>query len=81
MMAARGTAPGQAAAADTEAPYLVASLHRFQNIFDGERLRFLADTIEALASRFRVHFVLHPATAKRLEASGLLERLSGVSGC
>jgi len=80
MMAARGRAASEAAAADTGAPYLVASLHRFQNIFDGERLRFLADTIEALASRFRIHFVLHPATRKRLEANGLLERLSGVPG-
>ena len=77
MMAARG---GPQAAAVAGHPYLVASLHRFQNIFDGERLRSLADVIEALAGRFHVHFVLHPATRKRLESAGLLARLSSVPG-
>jgi len=58
------------------APYLVVSLHRFQNIYNSARLRHLAALIEALANRFHVHFVLHPATQGRLEKKGLLEKLS-----
>jgi UDP-N-acetylglucosamine 2-epimerase (non-hydrolysing) len=76
MMAARSPQ----AKAGQAAPYMVASLHRFQNIFDGPRLRFLADLLEALSARYRIHFVLHPATRKRLEASGLMERLASVPG-
>ena len=59
-------------------PYLVVSLHRFQNIFNRDRLRFLAGLIKALGASFEIHFVLHPATRKRLESEGLLASLSGV---
>lgn len=62
---------------DTQ-PYLVVSLHRFQNIFDTARLRHLVDTIVELSEFFRIHFVLHPATRKRLSAEGLLERLGTI---
>jgi UDP-N-acetylglucosamine 2-epimerase (non-hydrolysing) len=65
---------------DVGQPYLVASLHRFQNIYDGERLRFLVDTVTALSESFIVHFVLHPATRKRLAASGALARLEAAPG-
>ena len=57
------------------APYLLASLHRFQNLYDGARLRELVELIAAVSSDFRVHFVLHPATRKRLQHEGLHERL------
>ena len=61
----------------TEAPgeYLVASLHRFQNIYDGHRLHRLAGIVEEASRSLAVNFVLHPATKKRLEAAGLLARL------
>jgi UDP-N-acetylglucosamine 2-epimerase (non-hydrolysing) len=55
--------------------YMVASLHRFQNIYDGARLRRLVDIVETASPSLVVHFVLHPATRKRLEAVGLLPRL------
>lgn len=61
-------------------PYLVASLHRFQNIFDAHRLAFLVALLEQLAVRYRIHFVLHPATRKRLEAGGYLARLGATEG-
>jgi UDP-N-acetylglucosamine 2-epimerase (non-hydrolysing) len=64
----------------SDPPYLVASLHRFQNLYDGERLRFLVETVAALSERFRVHFVLHPATRKRLAATGALRRLEAAPG-
>lgn len=65
---------------DSDRPYLVASLHRFQNIYEAGRLRRLVDLIGALATRFPVHFVLHPATRGRLEKSGLLHRLEAAPG-
>lgn len=55
--------------------YVVASLHRFQNIYDEHRLRQLARIIEQVSQSLIVHFVLHPATKKRLESVGLLEGL------
>jgi UDP-N-acetylglucosamine 2-epimerase (non-hydrolysing) len=61
-------------------PYLVASLHRFQNIFDSQRFSSLIDLLEQLAKHFRIHFVLHPATRKRLQAGGHLARLEAASG-
>jgi UDP-N-acetylglucosamine 2-epimerase (non-hydrolysing) len=61
-------------------PYLVASLHRFQNIFDASRLRDLVGLIIQLAQEFRIHFVLHPATRKRLDSEGLLESLQRAPG-
>lgn len=62
------------------APYLVASLHRFQNIYDAKRLAHLVSLIEVLSSRFVVHFVLHPATRSRLQKQGLMQRLSSAAG-
>ncbi len=56
--------------------YLVVSLHRFQNIYDASRLRQLVALIRGLADQFVVHFVLHPATRRRLEAAGLLADLA-----
>ena len=56
--------------------YLVASLHRFQNLYDGDRLRALVKLIQSVAVHFPVHFVLHPATRKRLLKEGLMEPLS-----
>jgi UDP-N-acetylglucosamine 2-epimerase (non-hydrolysing) len=54
---------------------VVVSLHRFQNIYDAVRLRQLESLIIALSEEFRVHFILHPATRKRLDANGGLERM------
>ena len=56
--------------------HIVVSLHRFQNIFDSGRLHYLATLIESLGSAYPIHFVLHPATRKRLESEGLLGRLA-----
>lgn len=59
---------------------IVASLHRFQNIYDTKRLFALVTLLEALSKTFPVHFVLHPATLGRLTKAGLLERLSCCRG-
>ncbi len=67
-------------AADASPPALpaghaVASIHRFENLFSESRLHFIVEALEEAARRFPVVFVLHPATRRRLERSGLLERL------
>ncbi len=66
----------QQAKSQNQQPYFVASIHRFQNIYDSKRLNSLVEMLEALASRYLVYFVLHPATQKRLEKSNLLDRLA-----
>lgn len=64
---------------NSDAPYLVASLHRFQNIYDTRRLSQLVALIVALSEHFIVHFVLHPATRDRLNKQSLMNHLSSVS--
>ncbi|MFC5438090.1 UDP-N-acetylglucosamine 2-epimerase [Rhodanobacter umsongensis] len=60
--------------------YLVVSLHRFQNIYDSSRLLELVTLLEATASKYPIHFVLHPATRKRLIHEKLFERLAAAPG-
>lgn len=71
-----------AAARASAAPgdYVVASLHRFQNLYDDGRLRELAGLVRELAAARPVHFVLHPATRKRLATAGLLGALQDAPG-
>lgn len=61
-------------------PYIVASLHRFQNIYDGTRLRKLVELLGTVAAIYPIHFVLHPATRKRLVKTGLFDRLATAQG-
>jgi UDP-N-acetylglucosamine 2-epimerase (non-hydrolysing) len=60
--------------------YIVVSIHRFQNIFNAARLSMLVEQLVEIGAAIPVHFVLHPATRKRLEASGLLGKLAGAPG-
>lgn len=69
-----------AAPSGAEAPYVVASLHRFQNLYDGKRLRALVDLIVAISGQRRVVFVLHPATRGRLDSQGLMPVLAAAPG-
>lgn len=61
---------------DSATPYLVASLHRFQNIYDTRRLAALISLIKDLSMHVDVRFVLHPATQTRLKKQGMLSLLS-----
>lgn len=72
-----GASPSQR---DPHRPYVVASLHRFQNIYNTSRLRHLVTVVGAVGERMPVFFVLHPVTRGRLEKEGLLERLSTTPG-
>jgi UDP-N-acetylglucosamine 2-epimerase (non-hydrolysing) len=61
-------------------PYVVASLHRFQNLYDARRLQELVSAIVAIAGMIPVHFILHPATRLRLERAGLEKTLEAAPG-
>ena len=61
-------------------PYCVASIHRFENIYNRERLEHVVSLLERVAQHYRVVMVLHPATRNRLTETGLLERLEANPG-
>jgi UDP-N-acetylglucosamine 2-epimerase (non-hydrolysing) len=65
---------------NTASKDIVVSLHRFQNIFNSSRLLQLVQLVEEVGRRYTVHFVLHPATRKRLTKDGLLQRLEQHEG-
>jgi UDP-N-acetylglucosamine 2-epimerase len=56
------------------AHYLLVTAHRPGNVDDPARLRLLVELLEALPET--TIFPLHPRTRARLEAAGLLDRLS-----
>lgn len=49
-----------------EAPYVVVSIHRFDNIYNENRLKSLVRILIEISEVINVKFVLHPATIKRL---------------
>lgn len=57
--------------------YGIASIHRFENIFNRSKLHEIVVLIEQAAASFPIVFVLHPATRKKLTQFGLLDRLQG----
>jgi UDP-N-acetylglucosamine 2-epimerase (non-hydrolysing) len=56
-------------------PFVVTTIHRYENIFNAERMRAIVEQIEEIAQRFDVLFIRHPATAEQLEKLQLVERL------
>lgn len=46
--------------------YVVASLHRYENIFKQDRFSEIIDRTEDIASKFKVYWVQHPATKEQL---------------
>jgi UDP-N-acetylglucosamine 2-epimerase (non-hydrolysing) len=58
--------------------YVVFSIHRFENLFNDARLRQVAALARELSARFRVKFVLHPATRRQLEKAGLFAPLDRI---
>lgn len=55
--------------------YIVASIHRFENIFSHERLNIIIKTLDELSENFRVLFILHPSTKKQLIKNGYFDSL------
>ena len=59
----------------SEESFAVVSLHRFENIFFKRRLLDIIVLVEQVSEKYKLFFVLHPATRKRLSKYGLLARL------
>lgn len=55
--------------------YVVASIHRYENIFKPERFVEIIERIEEVAQKFHVLFVQHPATFVQLDKLNLRQRL------
>ena len=56
-------------------PFVIVSLHRFENIFRRDQLEMLLDTLDELSERYLVLFILHPPTERQLHRLGLMARL------
>ncbi len=74
--ALRNVRPSDVGAAD----YFVASIHRFQNIYQRDELARIVEEIRAAAQHGEVQFILHPATEIRLRKYGLYEVLAESQG-
>ena len=58
-----------------EEPYCVCSIHRFENIFNKNKLKDIVDKIEKISKDFPVVFILHMPTKKKLNEFNLLVNL------
>jgi len=47
--------------------YVVASIHRYENIFKEERFSEIVDRLEQITQKFPIYLVQHPATKEQLE--------------
>jgi UDP-N-acetylglucosamine 2-epimerase (non-hydrolysing) len=54
--------------------YVVASLHRYENIFKEDRFGLIVDRLEQIAKRYSVYMVQHPATYEQLKKLPLLKK-------
>jgi len=59
----------------SDTPYVVVSMHRFENVYRKRNLRKCVQAVLLAADRFKVVFVLHPITKKRLLATRFYECL------
>jgi UDP-N-acetylglucosamine 2-epimerase (non-hydrolysing) len=46
--------------------YVVASLHRYENIFKEDRFNLIVDRLEQISKKFPIYLVQHPATKEQL---------------
>jgi UDP-N-acetylglucosamine 2-epimerase (non-hydrolysing) len=60
-----------------EGPYCVASIHRFENIFNRQRLKLILDMLDRISGSIKVLFILHRPTRVRLETFGFMDELEG----
>ncbi len=57
--------------------FCVVSFHRFENIFKKSQLVQIVEILELIAVNIELIVIMHKPTLKKLESSGLLERLKG----
>lgn len=60
--------------------YFVASIHRFQNIYDRKTLQMIVDEMLQAAELGIVHFIMHPPTELRLKKYALMDALKQHDG-
>lgn len=58
-----------------DSPYGVVSIHRFENIFNRERLAWIIGQLIACSQKHKLLFILHKPTRIKLEETGLLVEL------
>ncbi len=58
--------------------YCIASIHRVENISNQRRLALILNQIIRVSETITVLFVLHPATRKKMEATGWLKKLQNI---
>jgi UDP-N-acetylglucosamine 2-epimerase (non-hydrolysing) len=56
-----------------QAPYIVANLHRFENLHTNEHWNTIVDTTIQAAKRFPVYFVMHPPTEAKINGDAVLK--------
>ncbi len=69
----------RAAGAVFEGGYALVTLHRPSNVDDPVVLTRLVDTLAEIARQTPLVFPIHPRTRARIEAAGLMDRLSGAN--
>lgn len=58
-------------------PYILVSIHRFENLYSRKRFKFILDTINDVSKKFNVIFVMHGPTERKLRKSGVMSQESG----
>jgi UDP-N-acetylglucosamine 2-epimerase (non-hydrolysing) len=56
--------------------YVIVSIHRFENIFFTNRLKQIINQLVEVSDDYHLIFVLHPSTLKRLNKTGLINKLT-----
>lgn len=56
-------------------PFVIASFHRFENIFNDSKLEKITDILLDIATDIRVLVIAHNPTLKRLQKTNLLEKI------
>jgi UDP-N-acetylglucosamine 2-epimerase (non-hydrolysing) len=59
--------------------FVVATIHRYENIFNRDRFTRIVDLVGSIAQHFDVLFIRHPATDLQLRKLGLEQRLASHS--
>ncbi len=58
--------------------YVVASIHRYENLFNKDRFSEIINRLEEVSQGFVVLFVQHPATQAQIEKLGFEDRLTSI---
>ncbi len=57
-------------------PFAVVTLHRFENLYDRKKLEESIQILTDISETMKLLFILHSPTKRKLEATGLMEKLA-----